>query len=119
MKTPLVREQDSIDRSASVRKSREHLIELTFTNHNSCYIQQNWGEPNMHRFLQKKTAWAQMLIILFVLTFATNICPARASNTIRIMPDGSIDPISAPISRNGSLYYFTDNINESIILLSF
>jgi parallel beta-helix repeat protein len=41
---------------------------------------------------------------------AFNVQPAKASGTIYIRADGSIDPPTAPIQRNGDVYSFTDNI---------
>jgi parallel beta-helix repeat protein len=38
------------------------------------------------------------------------------SGTIYIRADGSIDPPTAPIQRNGNIYNFTDNIDCSIVI---
>jgi len=56
------------------------------------------------------------LLILSTLTFAFNIIPVEASGTIYIRADGNIDPSSAPISRDGNVYTFTDNIYEPIVI---
>ena len=59
-----------------------------------------------------------MFILLFasMLTLAFNIEPVKASGTIYIRADGSIDPPSAPIQRDGDVYAFTDDIYDSIVL---
>jgi len=51
---------------------------------------------------------AVLLISMLTLTF--NIQPGEASGTIYIRADGSIDPPTAPIHRNGDVYTLTDNI---------
>jgi len=53
-----------------------------------------------------------MLILLLasMLTLAFNIQPAKASGTIYIRADGSVDPATAPIQRDGDIYSLTDNI---------
>jgi len=40
----------------------------------------------------------------------------KASETIYIRADGSIDPSTAPIQRDGNFYTFTDNIYNSIVV---
>jgi len=66
----------------------------------------------------KKTISGIMLTLLLtsMLIFAFNIQPVRASETIYIMEDGSIDPPDAPINRDGDLYTFTDNIYDKIVV---
>lgn len=56
------------------------------------------------------------LLLFGMLTLAFNIQPVRASGTIYIRVDGSIDPPTAPIQRDGDLYTFTDNIYDSIVI---
>ena len=51
-----------------------------------------------------------------MLTFAFNLQSAWASGTVYIRADGSVDPYSAPISRDGNVYSFTDNIYDSIVI---
>jgi parallel beta-helix repeat protein len=41
---------------------------------------------------------------------------AKAEGTVYIRPDGTVDPPSAPIHRDGDLYTFTDNINGSVVV---
>jgi parallel beta-helix repeat protein len=50
------------------------------------------------------------LLLISVLASAVNIQPVKASGTIYIRADGSIDPSTAPIQRNRDLYTLTDNI---------
>jgi len=54
------------------------------------------------------------LILISMLTLAFNIQPIRASGTIHVRADGSIDPPIVPIQRDGDVYTFTDNIYDSI-----
>jgi parallel beta-helix repeat protein len=69
--------------------------------------------------LFRKTVSGILLFLLLVsmLTAAFNIKPAKAEGeTIYIRADGSIDPPTAPIQRDGDVYTFTDNINDSIVV---
>jgi parallel beta-helix repeat protein len=52
------------------------------------------------------------LLLISMLTLAFNIQPVKASGTIYIRADGSIDPPTAPIQRNGDIYTLTDNISS-------
>ena len=56
------------------------------------------------------------LLLMGTLTVAFKVQPVNASGTIYIRADGSIDPPTAPIQRNGDIYTFTDNINDSIVV---
>ena len=51
-----------------------------------------------------------LLSTVFLMGFAFNIQSVRASGTIYIRADGSVDPPDAPIHRDGDLYTLTDNI---------
>jgi len=66
----------------------------------------------------KETVSGLMLALLLIvmLTLAFNIQPAKASGTIYIRADGSIEPPTAPIQRDGDLYTFTDNIYDEIVV---
>jgi parallel beta-helix repeat protein len=70
------------------------------------------------REMRKEGASTTILILLLthMLTFASNIQPVAASGTIYIRADGSIEPNTAPILRNGDLYTFADNMYESIVV---
>jgi len=58
-----------------------------------------------------------ILLLLGMLTLAFNIQPVKASGTIYIRADGSVDPDTAPISSADNITYtFTDNINDSIVV---
>ncbi len=51
------------------------------------------------------------LLLTSMLTFAYNIQPVKASGTIYIRADGSVDPPTAPISTVDNVTYaFTNNI---------
>jgi len=57
-----------------------------------------------------------IVVLLFfgLFAYAFTIQPAKAqTGTIYIMPDGSINPPTAPIKRDGDLYTLTDNITSN------
>jgi parallel beta-helix repeat protein len=57
------------------------------------------------------------LILLSTFSLALNVQPVRASETIYIQADGSIDPPTAPISTIDNVTYtFTADINGSIVI---
>ena len=57
------------------------------------------------------------LLLTSMLTLAFNIQPVRASGTIYIRADGSVDPDTAPISSIDNVTYtFTDNIYDMIVV---
>jgi len=58
----------------------------------------------------------QILLITSMFTLIINTLPIKATNTIYIRPDGSIDPSTAPIQRDGNLYTFTADIYEPIVV---
>ena len=69
--------------------------------------------------LLKRTASGITLTLLLMgmLALAFNIQPAKASGTIYIRADGSIEPDTAPISSVDNVTYnFTWNINDSIVV---
>lgn len=55
-----------------------------------------------------------LLISLLELPVVLGISHASSNNVITINPDGSISPMTAPITRNGDAYTLTSNINEPI-----
>jgi parallel beta-helix repeat protein len=55
-----------------------------------------------------------MLLLTGIATLAFNIQPVKASGTIYIRADGTVDPPTAPIQRVGDVYTFTGNISETI-----
>lgn len=55
-------------------------------------------------------------LLLSTLAYTLVVQPVRASGTIYIKADGSIDPPGAPILRNGDRYTFSSNIYDSIIV---
>ncbi len=54
-----------------------------------------------------------LTLSLFVLISTSSIRIVKASDTVYIKADGSIDPITAPILRSGDLYVLTGNITSS------
>jgi parallel beta-helix repeat protein len=72
-----------------------------------------------NRKLERKAVSGIMLISLFIsmLTLAFNIQSVKASGTIYIRADGSIDPPTAPIYTEDNITYtFTDNIYDEIMV---
>jgi len=76
--------------------------------------------PEGHRKMRLKAVSGIMLSLLLIgmLILAFNIQPVKASGTIYIRADGSIEPSTANISTVDNVTYtFTDNIfNQSIVL---
>ncbi|MCK4482232.1 hypothetical protein KAU55_03325, partial [Candidatus Bathyarchaeota archaeon] len=57
------------------------------------------------------------LLLVCMLTLLFDLQPVKASGTIYIRADGSIDPPTANIATaNNVTYTFTSNINESIVV---
>jgi parallel beta-helix repeat protein len=68
----------------------------------------------------KKVVSGVMLMLIFltnILTLAFNIKPTWASGTIYITESGVVVPPTAPIRRDGDVYTFTADINESIVVM--
>jgi len=55
-----------------------------------------------------------MIVSMFAIVFIPH--PVRAFETIYVRADGSVDPSSAPISRDGNVYTFADNIYDCIVI---
>ena len=70
------------------------------------------------RLLRKNVSAIMLsLLVISTLTSAFKIQPVKAAGTIYIRADGSIDPLTAPISTVDNITYaFTSNINESIVV---
>ena len=69
--------------------------------------------------MERKTISEIMLTMLLigVLTSAFNIQPVKASGTIYIKADGSVDPPTAPISSVDNVTYtFTDDVYDEIVV---
>jgi parallel beta-helix repeat protein len=62
----------------------------------------------------KKIVSGTMLTLLLIgmLTVAFDIQPVKASGTIYVRADGSVDQPTAPIQRNGDIYTLTGNITS-------
>jgi len=54
-----------------------------------------------------------MLLLMSMLTLAFDIQPVEAEGPIYIRADGSIDPPTAPIQRDGDTYTLTENITSN------
>jgi len=68
--------------------------------------------------LERKAALVLTLALMFIdlLTLSLNIQQVEAEGAIYIKSDGSINPSTTPIQREGSIYTFTDNIYETIVV---
>jgi len=69
--------------------------------------------------LERKAVSGIMMTLLLtsMLTLALNIQPVKASGTIYIRADGSVDPSTAPIfSVDNVTYTFTGDVNDSIVV---
>ena len=68
--------------------------------------------------LERKAASGTALTLLLasMLTLALGIQPAAAGGAIYIRPDGSVDPLTAPIQKNGSKYTLANSICDSIVI---
>jgi parallel beta-helix repeat protein len=84
----------------------------------SCYIYGGIGERRIV-VLERKVISGIMLALMLMgmLTLAFNIQPVKASGTIYIQADGSIDPVTANITTSDCITYtFTGNIYDSIVI---
>jgi parallel beta-helix repeat protein len=72
------------------------------------------------RGLHKRTIAVVFSTLLFISTLVLvfNIQLVKATGTIYIRADGSIDPPTAPIQQDGDTYTFLDNMNDSIVVQS-
>jgi len=68
----------------------------------------------MGKRMMFKLTLTLILIGMLVLSFRFKI--GRASGTIFIRADGSVDPATAPIQRDGDIYAFSDNIYDEIVV---
>ena len=68
----------------------------------------------MNRKIVSELVLATLLVTILSLGFSIRLL--QASGTIYIRPDGSVDPPTASIQRDGDLYKFTGNIYDSIVL---
>jgi hypothetical protein len=64
--------------------------------------------------MERKIGKATIMIAVLLMTMAlmANLPTVKASGTIYIRPDGSIDPPTAPIQKNGDVYTLTGNITS-------
>jgi len=72
------------------------------------------GNEEMGKRMMFKLTWTLILIGMLVLSFRFKT--GRASGTIFIRADGSVDPATAPIQRDGDIYAFSDNIYDEIVV---
>jgi len=57
-----------------------------------------------------------LLSIVFLMELGFNIQMVKASGTVYIRADGSVDPLTAPIQRIGDIYALEGNINDSLVV---
>ncbi len=62
--------------------------------------------------LKKTGIRISLLMLVFSLSLMLDVQPIKAIGTIYIRADGSIDPPTAPIQRNGNVYTLTGNITS-------
>jgi hypothetical protein len=65
--------------------------------------------------LKKRTGTMAILSLLLMSMTFVSVRAFDITGTIYIRADGSIDPSTAPIQRNGDTYTLTDNIFQSDI----
>ena len=71
------------------------------------------AEIGVIRLLNKTFAGVMFALFLIgMMTLPFNIKPVEASGTIYIRADGSVDPPTAPIQRDGDIYTLTGNITS-------
>jgi len=68
----------------------------------------------MSRKLVLTTIFIAVLIGMLGLSF--NVQRVMAGGTIYIRADGSVDPSTVPIQRNGNTYIFIGNINDAVVV---
>ncbi len=66
--------------------------------------------------MQKTCLALFFLISLTVPMFVLTEASALSTTTIFIQPDGTINPSSVPIQRNGDVYTFTANVSDPILI---
>ncbi|MCK4443746.1 MAG: right-handed parallel beta-helix repeat-containing protein, partial [Thermoplasmata archaeon] len=59
---------------------------------------------------------AAVILVMIASTFAISPMNVSASSTTYIMPDGSVEPASAPIIRHGNKYKLADNVYGPIYI---
>ena len=61
---------------------------------------------------------ASMMVLLLLLTVTPVLAVpvSEPQGTIRILADGNIDPLDAPIQRSGNLYVFTNNASAKLVV---
>lgn len=65
---------------------------------------------------RKMTLTLMLLMMLSVLVFVNFADSQVTRTTIFIEPDGSVNPATVPILRNGDVYTFTDNVYDPILV---
>jgi hypothetical protein len=67
--------------------------------------------------MKKSAIFVFALMLLFTAFAVAFVSPVKAAyKVIYIRSDGSIDPATAAIRRDGGTYYFTDNVDGSIVV---
>jgi len=66
--------------------------------------------------VKKFVVLAFVLVLLSTAVVIGLVRPVVARGTIHIRSDGSVDPPTAPVQRNGNVYTFTDNIYDMIVV---
>ena len=66
--------------------------------------------------MKKIVLLAFVLLLLSTAVVVGFVSPVVAEGTIYVRSDGSVDPVTAPIQRDGNVYTFTSDIFDSIIV---
>jgi parallel beta-helix repeat protein len=84
---------------------------------NNAQLNQQGKERIMSEMRKPVCKTTSMMLLLVMLAFALGIRIVRADETIYIRADGSIEPLTAPItSLDNVTYTFTDNIYDSVVI---
>jgi parallel beta-helix repeat protein len=74
------------------------------------------GRKNEELERKKASGFALILLLTSMLISALSLQPVAAVGAIYIRPDGSVDPPTAPIERNGTSYALVDSIHDSVVI---
>jgi len=100
----------------SIRRPVDNWFKCYF-NRTLLTTRQNSSRMTKGDEMKKKLSLVMTLVIcVSIFRIVTDIGRVEASGTIYIRNDGSVDPPTPSILRNGDLYTFTANINDSIVV---
>ncbi len=96
-------------------------LEKRISGSRTCTIPQNISAKakTYKRYTMKRNSVLPILAILFtgLLVYSLNVHTAKASGTVYIKGDGSVDPPAAPITTTDNVtYVLIGNINDSVVI---